>query len=154
MAPVNEAFWEDGDRRKGATQREIAFAEAYIGWSLPVALCRLLLLQNGGVSTYSGYCSNDGVYYSMLPVLGVGHKTAYGTIMAAVDVGESFGVPAGVVPIAADGESWFGLDYRADSDAPAVVYRHDWDHELETVASSFDAFLEGLTTFEEAFPEG
>lgn len=144
MAPVDEAapFWF-GEPRPGATPSEVDFAEHHVGFRLPTALRQLLLTQNGGVSNYAAFVSGKECY-PMLPMFRVGSKVADGTIMRAFDIGQSFGVPAGVVPFAGQGESWWGLDYRTNREVPAVVFLQDPDHEIEPVASTFDEFLGGL----------
>ncbi|MCA9675879.1 MAG: SMI1/KNR4 family protein [Kofleriaceae bacterium] len=144
MAPNEDelAFWFD--ERRGATEAELDTAERYVGYVLPKPFRDLLRRQNGGVSNFAGY-EVEGRYYPMLPILGVDPDAAAGTLMRAHDVRVHFGVPDGVVVIAAQGSAWWGLDYNTKRDCPSVVYRADEGVAPVEVALSFEAFLSHLT---------
>lgn len=137
---VLNSFWADD--RPGASVEELDSAEVAVGHVLPGGLRSLLMRCNGGVSQFSGAECN-GEYFPMLPVLGVDANASFGTIMRACAVGDAFGVPDGVVVFAAQGEAWWGLDYR-EGELPAVVYRDSPAVEISHVAATFDALLQGL----------
>ncbi len=146
MAPADDdrlPFWFM-QKRGGATTDELAAAEQHVGHRLPDALRALLMQENGGVSNYAAYTKGDN-YYPLLPIFGVDPQAGAGTLMRAHDVRDAFDVPAGVVVFAGQGNAWWGLDYRAAADRPAVVYRNDPGEPIERVADDFDEFLRGLT---------
>ncbi len=142
MELQDRTFW-GADGRPGAQQHEIEAAENYVGFRLPDSLRALLREQNGGVSKYVAY-ENGTAYYPMMPIFSVDSQAAVGSIMRAFDVRESFGAPKDVVPFAGLGETWWGLDYRASSEHPSIVFRLDQEHDIETVAPSFDELLRAL----------
>ena len=89
-------FWLTSDRR-GATAAALAKAEAHFGKSLPAELRELLMLQDGGISNYEAYEDGDD-YFPLLPFLGVGRDRG-DTIMDALAVRDTFGIPKQVIPL-------------------------------------------------------
>lgn len=135
-------FWFPNGRG-GASEAELERAERYVGYRIPGALRDLLVIQDGGVSNYTAYKQGDR-QFPLLPIFRAGGDPATATLMRAYDVREAFGVPDGVIAFAGQGESWWGLDYRCDSDAPGVVFRLDLEHDVEPVATTFDGLLASL----------
>ena len=134
-------FWFEDDCL-GATPAEIDAAERHIGFPLPAGLRELLLEKDGGVSNYAAYVRN-GEEYPLLPFLG-GSPHRGESLMLAADSCASSGIPAGIVPFALDGHSWWGLDYRTNPGEPTIVFSEDEEHDCELVARSFSEFLKGL----------
>lgn len=134
-------FWFRIER--GASEDASFAVEQALGISLPAELKALLSQQDGGVSNFTGF-EKDGAYYPVLPFLSVDPKHSGDTLITAQRVRDSFGVPAGVYVFAADGHAWMGLDYRAKSGAPSIVYSGDAGETVELVADDFEEFLAHL----------
>ncbi len=132
-------FWfDDGIPTRGASEGELAAAEAQIGHKLPAGLRELLHEQDGGVSNYA-YRSDDDLY---IPLPGFFNIA---TVISASKSAPLFGTPAGVIAIASDDEAWLGLDYRtAEQEGPSVVYQASEEQPLQTIAKSFASFVANL----------
>jgi hypothetical protein len=134
-------FWFEGER--GAADRDLEDAEAYVGRKLPGAFRLLLRECDGGISNYSGF--EDGTTsLPMLPILGVDSTAAMGTIQRAFDVRASFDVPDGVIVFAAQGSAWWAFDYRSSDEVPSIVYCDEPGSGLRAAAVSFEVFVAGL----------
>ena len=133
-------FWFRQER--GASAESLDACERYLGVELPRELRRLLALQDGGVSNYTGF-EKAGVYVPVLPFLSADPATSGSTYVTADRLRRESGVPSGVVVFAAEGHAWLGLDYR-NGDCPSVVYADDAGQPIEVVASTFDEFLAHL----------
>lgn len=143
MASHDESlgFWAYG--KTGASEGHLDAAESHVGHKLPAAFRELLLKSSGGISVFSGF-DRGGEFFPMLPVLGVDPSASVGTLMRAHDVRASFDVPDDVVVFAAQGEAWWGLDYRGGGSSPAIIYCDDPSEGVFDVADDFDEFLAGL----------
>jgi hypothetical protein len=145
MAPADSdsiPFWFS-DNQPGAGVEALDRAERRFGIRLPTSLRELLREKDGGVSNFSGF--KDGSrFYSMLPILSVDPAHSGENLFTADAVRAEYEVPKGVITFAAQGESWWGLDYRTNSTNPSIVFRLDFEHGIETVAGSFEEFLKGL----------
>jgi hypothetical protein len=128
---------------EGATDEQLDHAESTIGRVLPPALRRLLKIKNGGVSTYAAFVDRER-YFPLLPLLGVDPRASTGSLTGAYAVRRDFAVPDDVIVFAAQGSALLGLCYPGASCVPSVVYRDDVDGDLETVAATFQDFLDGL----------
>ena len=129
--------------RPGATPEEIAQAQVHIGHRLPEELCSLLLVQDGGVSNYEAFQDGDR-YFPLLPFFAAGASVRADTLSQAFDTRELFELPAGIVVFAAQGHSWWGLDYRSGVPEPTVVFQLDEESDIEVVAPTFRDLLAGL----------
>ena len=134
-------FWFEGGR--GSSDRDLADAEAYVDRALPESFRELLRECDGGVSNYAGF-EDGATYLPLLPILGVDSTAAIGTIQRAFDVRDTFGVPDGVVPFAAQGNAWWGFDYRSGGKAPSIVYSDEPGTGILEAAANFEAFVAGL----------
>lgn len=131
-------FWfDDGIPTNGASEDQLAAAEAQIGHKLPPAFRELLRERDGGVSNYA-YRGDDELD---IPLPGFFNVT---TLVSAHSAAAQFGTPERVVAISSDGDAWLGLDYRASANDPSVVYQASEEGDLETIASSFASFLSSL----------
>lgn len=144
MAPleIEIPFWFS-ERNPGASQSDLESTERHVGFQLPEKFKELLTQQNGGVSNFTAF-DNGATYAPVLPILGASPEGGFGSMIGAFQVREDFEVPESIVVFAAQGESWLGFDYRERKDEPSVVFRMDFDREVEQVAASFDLFLDGL----------
>lgn len=128
-------FWIESGR-SGASEADIWHAEELLRRRLPGEFAKALSIQDGGVSTYSGFRRGD--YYVPLPAF-----FSVDAMLQAEQRRRSFGTPDGVVAIASGADEWLGLDYRS-SDEPRVVFQESSEKEIETVADSFEHLLAGL----------
>ena len=133
-------FWINRNRA-GASPEDITQLEREIGVALPEELRQALMLRDGGVSVYSSYRRGD-LCVPVPAFLRVAELRAAERHRHTSDV--LAGVPRGVLVIASGGHEWLGLDYRRGS-PPSVVFREDDDAPIESVAETFEHWLDGLT---------
>ncbi len=128
-------FWFDRER-PGASLEQLEQFEMDAGQTLPGELKEALLLRDGGVSNYSAFRRGDS--HVPIPTL-----FSVEELRQAEARREVFGTPRGIIAIASGGHEWLGLDYRHGT-VPKVVFQENEDSELEIVAESFEALLDGL----------
>jgi hypothetical protein len=128
-------FWFD-ETRAGATREQIEQFEREARVDLPEEFRQALMLRDGGTSAYSSF-QGDGRYVPVPAFFSVE------ALRRAERHRSEYRIPQGVIIIASGGHEWLGLDYR-EGPKPKVVFKESEDSPLETVADSFEAWLDGL----------
>ncbi|MCM3713706.1 SMI1/KNR4 family protein [Alkalihalobacillus oceani] len=115
------SFWKVPSEYKPGvplTDQRITEVEQLLGVSLPKAYLRYMLEQNGGELAYRYVLFEDGEA-AIIPYL-YEMDTASGVGMSPLFL-EQFGLPAGLVLLTGDFDSWLALDYRQQTE-PEVIY--------------------------------
>lgn len=121
------------------TQESISGAECKIGHPLPPSLISLLREQNGGYIRYS----LEDLPHEQIYGIGSNYPSLIDFDWEEVQEYVSFPL-TGLVPFDGDGHWHLCLDYRSDSNVPAVSYIDiECDNEQE-IAKSFDEYLDLL----------
>ncbi len=142
-------FWKSPSEYKPGerlTPEKIRQVEQLLGVTLPATYVAYMLEQNGGELTYRYVLFEDGDA-AIIPYL-YEIEMESGIGLSPVFL-EECGLPAGLVLLTGDFDSWVALDYRNQVKEPAVVYlviseNGDGRFEEYPLASTFQAFTNQL----------
>ncbi len=135
VSELQYSFWLT-EGRPGATANALATAERIVGVRFPQEYRLAMMIQDGGVSSYSSFRRGD---YGV-PLV------AFFSVSEVVEAHENrhlFSTPPGIVAVASGGHEWIGFDYRRGGH-PRIVFQEDEDAAIEHVADSFEQFLDGF----------
>ena len=127
------------------TQEKIEEIEKVLKKKIPTAYKKIILEQNGG---YLQYCSviveRTGKEREFLPIDHIYGLGKEGVLRSSYLINE-WGLPSEILIFSGDGNFFYALDYRKNTDTPTVIYL-DPDTEVEIfVANTFGRFLEILS---------
>lgn len=132
-------FWYGPSITQGASEEELKEAERRIGFRLPAELRVLLGTSDGGVTRYDMF---DEIVLS--PFLGVTERSRATGNLVDFFARQASKSAREVVVFAADADAWFGLDYRARSEEPAVIHWSEYEEEPILLRSRFRDFIDHL----------
>lgn len=155
MAVDRRSFWSDAPSHHPPLTTELLHeAEQLLGVQLPVAFVELLRSQNGGATRGLAYPMPNPTSWApdhipLNELFGIVPEAddILQTILLTPYLTEEWDLPEKQVLLCGEGHWWITLDYR-QGPVPAVCWLNPDDNEDITVASSFQAFLDGLVPAE------
>jgi hypothetical protein len=149
LAELFEKDPETNELTVAATDEEIKKLEEELGLTIPASYRQLLKFTNGGDLFKNYFKLEDGSYAVIAHISGIfededGSVLKSKTICQELELGNNYAILSGAAP------EYFGLDYTANSEEPAVVSILAQDGlQITKLAPNFETFLFGLERREE-----
>lgn len=142
--------WMMDEVNKGATDKQIKQAEKQLGVRLPTLYVELLKSQDGGYIQYEAFPTDFSTswaddHINVNELFGIGTETS---ILDSPDLIEEWDLPKNIILISGDGHTWIALDYREHSKNPPVILIDEDVAGIQTLAASFESFIDRLTVDE------